>query len=97
MLKIIQDQAHLVSDYCDSVGGNSSAGLRNFAIKKSIQASHHQGHLKYRESAGIQCTSNAYFSIAYFAIKKLSIGKSCDLDHILERGDILFKSVLIGQ
>ena len=39
------------SDYSNSVGSNSSAGLRNFAIKKSIQQSHHQGHFKYRESA----------------------------------------------
>ena len=40
------------SDYSDSVGSNSStssAGLRNFAIKKSIQAFHHQSHLKYIE------------------------------------------------
>ena len=66
------------SDYSNSVGSNSSAGLRNFAIKKSIQASHHQGHLKYRESVGMQCTSNAYFSVAYSVIKKLSIWKSWD-------------------
>ena len=39
------------SDYSDSVGSNSSgtsAVSRNF-IKESVQASHHQGHLKYRE------------------------------------------------
>ena len=52
------------SDYSDSVGSNSSAGLRNFTIKKSIQASHHQSHLKCRESTGIQCRINPYFSIA---------------------------------
>ena len=52
-------------DYSHSVGSNSSAGLRNFAIKKLIQASHHQGHLKYRELAGMEFTSNAYFSIPY--------------------------------
>ena len=68
------------SDYSDSVGSNNSAGLRHFAIKKSIQASHHQGHFKYGESAGMQCTSNAYFSIAYSVIKRPSIWKSWDLD-----------------
>ena len=36
-------------DYSHSVGSNSSAGLRNVAIKKSIQTSHQQGNLKYRE------------------------------------------------
>ena len=30
----------LSSDYSDSVGSNSSTGLRNFTIKKSIQYKH---------------------------------------------------------
>ena len=85
------------SDYSDSVGSNSSAGLRNFAIKKSIQASHHQGHLKYRESAGMQCKSNAYFFIVYSVIKRPSISKSWGLDYIIEQDDMLFKSIGIGQ
>ena len=99
-MKVIQDQIDLVlvKNYSDSVSSSAiSAGLRNFAIKKSVQASHHQGHLKYRESAGMQCTSNAYFSIAYSLIKKPSIWKSWDLDYVLEQGDILLKSVGIGQ
>ena len=45
----------------------------------------------------MHCTSNAYFSIAYSLIKKLSIWKSWYLDHTLEQGDILFKSVGIEQ
>ena len=62
------------SDYFDSVGSSAStAGLRNFAITKSVQASHHQGYLKYRESAGLQCTTSVYFSIACSVIKKPSI------------------------
>ena len=86
------------SDYSDSVDSSaSSAGLRNFAIKKSVQASHHQGHLKYRKSAGMQCISNAYFAIAYSVIKKPSIWKLWALDYVLEQGDILFKNVGIGQ
>ena len=56
-------------DYSKSVGSDSSEGLRNFALKKSIQSSRHQGYLKYREATGMQCTSNAYFSIAYFVIR----------------------------
>ena len=57
-----QSKLSVSSDIFDSVGSNSSAssvGLRNFALKKSILASHHQGHLKYSESTGMQCTSNA--------------------------------------
>ena len=45
----------------------------------------------------MQCTSNAYFFIAYSVIKKLSIWKSWHLDYNLEQGDILLKSVGIGQ
>ena len=85
------------SDYSNSVGSNRWAGFRNVAINKSIQASHHQVHLKYRESAGMQSTSNAYFSIAYSVIKKPSIWKSWNLDYILEQGHILFKCPGIGQ
>ena len=89
-MKVSQDQVDLVLDvevdYSDSVGSNSSADLRNFA-------SHHQGNLKYREPAGMQCTSNAFFSIEYSVIKNTSIWKSWDLDYILEQGDIFFKSV----
>ena len=45
----------------------------------------------------MQCTSNAYFSIAYSLIKKPSIWKSWDSDYVIEQGDILPKSVGIGQ
>ena len=98
MLKVIQDQVDLVlsSGYSDSVRSNSSAGLKDFAIKKLIEASHHLDHLKYRESARTQCTSNVYFSIVYSVIKRPSIWKSWDLDYILEQDEILFKSVGIG-
>ena len=84
------------SDYSELVESNSSAGLRNVTIKKSIQASHHQGHLKYRKSAGMQCTSKAYILITYYVIKKPGNWKLCDLDYILEQGDILLKGVEIG-
>ena len=45
----------------------------------------------------MQFTSNAYFSMAYPNIKKPSIWKLWNLDYIIEQGDILFKSVGIGQ
>ena len=48
----------LNSNYSDSVGSNSPVGLKNFDIKKSIQASHHQG---------MHCTSSTCFLIPYHA------------------------------
>ena len=82
-------------DYSEPVGSKSST--EKLCYKETNQASHHQDPLKYRESAGMQRASNASFSIAYSVIKMPSIWESCDLDYILEQGDVLFKSVAIGQ
>ena len=67
----------------------SNPGRRNYAIKKAVQASHHQGHFKYGESAGMQCTSNAYISIVFSIIKNINLWKSLDLDYILKEVYIL--------
>ena len=48
-----------------SEGIESNPGPRNYAIKKALLASHHQGHSRYGDSAGMQCTSIAYFSTIY--------------------------------
>ena len=78
-------------------GIQSNPGPRNYAIKKALLASHHQGHSRYGDSAGIQCTSIAYFSIIYSAVKRVGLWKSLDLDIILAQGDELFKSVRINK
>ena len=71
----------------------SNPGPRNHAIKKALLASHHQGHSRYGDSAGIQCTSITYFTIIYSAVKRVGLWKLLDLDIILAQGDELFKSV----
>ena len=63
------------------------------SIKNAVLGSHHQGNLKYGETAGIQCTSNAFISVCFSAVKNVSILKSWDLDFILDQGDILMKSL----
>ena len=75
----------------------SNPGPRNYAIKKALLASHHQGHSPYGDSAGMQCTSIAYFSIIYSAVKRVGLWKSLDLDIILALEDELFKSVRINK
>ena len=40
-------------------GLESNPGPRNYVIKKVLLASHHQGHSRYGDSAGMQCTSIA--------------------------------------
>ena len=62
-----------------------------------VQASHHQGNSKYGESAGMQCTSNAYFVIIFSAIKSIDIWKTFDLNYILEQGDNILMEVGVYQ
>ena len=45
----------------------------------------------------MQCTSTAYFSIIYSAVKRVGLLKSLDLDIIFAQGDELFKSVRINK
>ena len=78
-------------------GVESNPGPRNYTIKKTIQASHHQGHVRYGRSAGMQCASNAYLAIIFSTIKNINMWKPFDLDYILEQGDRVFKDVDVNQ
>jgi len=75
-------------------GIESNPGPRNFAINKSVLASHHQGDARYPiESAGKQCTANAYVAIVLSVIKNVNIWKTFDLDYVLEQADRIFNDV----
>ena len=63
----------------------------NYSFKKSVSGIYYQRSLKYRETVGIQCTSNAFFAICFSAIKSMSIWKSWDLHYILDQGNQLIK------
>ena len=65
----------------------SNPGPGDYAIKKALLASHHQGHSRYGDSAGMQCTSITYFFIIYSAVKRVGLRKLSDLDIILAQGD----------
>ena len=78
-------------------GIESNPGARNYTIKKAIQGSHHQGHVRYGRSAVMQCTSNAYLAIIFSTIKNIHTWKPFDLDYILEHGDRVFKDVDVNQ
>ena len=69
----------------------------NCSVKKSVSGTYHQGNLKYGETVGMQCTSNAFFAICFPAIKSVSIWKSWDLDYILDQGDQLIKSLKVNH
>ena len=71
-----------------SEGVESNLGPGPFAIRKVVQASHHQGDIiKYvRDSGGKQRMANAYFAIIYSLIKRVNCGKSFYLGFLLEQG-----------
>ena len=78
-------------------GIESNPRLRNYAIKKTIQASHYQCHVSYWRSAGMQCTSYVYLVIIFSIIKHINIWKSFDLDYILEQRNRVLKYVEVNQ
>ena len=68
-----------------------------YGIKKAVQGIFHQGNNRFGEIAGIQCTSNAYFAIIFSVIKKVSLWKATEINYVLDKGDMLFKSLGINQ
>ena len=66
-------------------------------IQRSVSGAFHQAHIKFGDTAGIQCSCNALYSICFSIIKKVSIWKSWDLDYILDHGDAAFKTIDIPR
>lgn len=62
-----------------------------YAILKCIQASFHQGHEKFGNTRGIQCSCISLFSICFSTLKAVSRWTCNDLEYILEQGDTLYK------
>ena len=62
-------------------------------IQKAVLGSFHQGHPKFGDTSGIQCSCNALYIVCFSIIKKNSIWKCFDLDYILENGDKTFKTL----
>ena len=69
--------------------------LRSFdtMIIKVLQASHHQGDIRYVMSRGVQCSCMSLMSVSWTLLKSASIWDSFDLDCILQKWDLLFKSL----
>ena len=60
---------------------------------KVLQATHHEGDVRYGMSRGIQCSCMSLMSVFWTLFKSASIWDSFDLDCILQKGDFLFKSL----
>ena len=65
-----------------------------YEVIKSVQGSFNQGNISlFGETAGHQWGCNAMFSICWSLIRKISCWTHRDLDHILNEGDNLYKSL----
>ena len=80
----------------ESNPGPGPASISN-RIQKVVSGNFHQGHSKFGNTAGIQCSCNALFAICFSIVKKVSLWKPFDLDYILENGDKAFKIVGITR
>ena len=60
-------------------------------IMKVVQATPHQGDIRYGMSKGMQCSCMSLMSVCWTLSKPVSIWDSSDLDCILQKGDFLFK------
>ena len=73
----------------------SNPGPKSFHVAKIIEGSFHMGHVKFGETAGIQCACNALFSLCWSSVKRVTLWNTWDMDYILEKGDELYKSLNI--
>ena len=53
----------------------SNPGPRSFKIAKFVHGSFHQGHVKFVETAGIQCACNALFALCWSTVKRVTMEK----------------------
>ena len=60
---------------------------------KVVQATHHQGDVRYGMSRGIQCSCISLMSVCWTLLKSVSIWDSFDLDFTIQKEDLLFKSL----
>ena len=67
--------------------------VNDFQIIKVVQASHHQGDVRYGNSRGIQCSCMSLMSVSWTLFKSPGFWDKFDLDSILQNGDELFKSI----
>ena len=63
---------------------------------KVIQGSYRQGDGKFGDSAGKQCTCCSLFSVAFTLIKTQGEWNTNDLEFIVEKGDLIYKSLNVN-
>ena len=67
--------------------------IRDYTIIKVVQATHHQGDLRYGTTRSIQCSCMSLMSVSWTLFRSPGRWDKLDLDGILGEGDQLFKSL----
>ena len=80
----------LVLQLCGDVESNPGP---TYNIEKVIMGSFHQGNTRFGLTAGIQCACNSLYALCWSHVKKVYRWNTHDLDHILNEGDVLYKSL----
>ena len=71
--------------------------MPSYWIEKCLQGNYSQSHAKYDQTAGIQCACNALMAICWARVCKLSCWHVCDLEHVLDIGNDLYKTLVLHQ
>ena len=69
--------------------------ITDYTIIKIVQATHHQGDVRYGTSRGIHCSRMSLVPVSWPLFRSPDLWDKFDLDCVLCKGDQLFK--LIGQ
>ena len=60
---------------------------------KVVQVTHHHGDFRYGMSRGVQCSCISLMSVCWTLFKSTGILDFLEFDCILQKGDLLFKSL----
>ena len=67
--------------------------VRNYTFIKVVQATHHQGDVRYGTSSGIHCSCMPLISVTWALFRSPGMWDTFDLDCVLGKGGQLFKSI----
>ena len=70
--------------------------IRDYTIIKVVQASHHQGDIRYGASRGIQCSCMSFMSVSWILFKSPGMWDKFELDCTLAKGDQLYLILLVN-
>ena len=67
--------------------------IRDYTIVRVVQATHHQGDVRYGASRGTECSCISLISVSWKLFKYPGLWNNFYLDYILGKGEYLFKFI----